>query len=128
MSHSKITKSFELEFQKLLDMKNVKANEHFQLLTTCLRKHNLVYTVEKATPRFFLTHFSNRGGLLLSPHNVHRNAGRIHKCGADIKQFNNAFCIELATNGKVREEHLKKNEMLIQRSGGLLAPINGLER
>ena len=128
MSHSKITNSFQLEFQKLLDLKNVKANEHFQLLTTCLRKHNLVYTVEKANPKFFLTHFSNRGGLLLSPHNVHRNAGRIHKCGADIRQLNNAFCIELATNGKVREEHLKKNEMLILRSGGLLAPINGLER
>ena len=122
MSHSKITKSFELEFQKLLDMKNVKANDHFQLFTTCLRKHNLVYTVEKANPKLFLTHFSNRGGLLLSPHNVHRNAGRIHKCGADIKQLNNAFCIELATNGKVREEHLKNNEMLISELVDSLHP------
>ena len=128
MSHSKITKGFQVEFQKLLDMKNVKANEHFQLLITCLREHNLVYTVEKVNPKYFLTHYSNRGGLLLSPHNVHRNAGRIHKCGADTKQLNNAVCIELAANGKVREEHLKKNDMLIKRSGGLLAPINGSER
>ena len=49
-------------------------------------------------------------------------------CGADTKQLTNALCIELAPHGKLREEHLLKNQRLIDRSKGLLAPINGSER
>ena len=128
MSFSKITPGFQVEVETILNLKGKKANEHFQSLISCLREHQLIYTVDKAHPKLFLTHGANRGGLLLSPHNVHRNAGRIHKCGADTKQLNNAFCIELAASGKTREAHFAKNEMLIKRAGGLLAPINGSER
>ncbi len=125
---SNITTAFEEEFEKLLETKHATANDQFQSLQGCLRTHNCLYSVESINVKFFLTHKANRGGLLLSPHNVHRNAARIHLCGADLKQLNNAICMELAPSGKIREEHLTKNKLLIKRANGLLAPINGSER
>ena len=62
------------------------------------------------------------------PHNAHRNGLRIHTVGADLKQLTNALCMELATTGSRRQEHIDKNEALIKRAGGLLPPINGSER
>ena len=125
---SKVTAEFRKEFKQLLELKSVTANEQFQKLLECLRSHQFLYHVDSINAKFFLVHKANRGGLLLSPHNVHRNAGRIHKCGADLKQLTNALCMELQAHGKVREEHLAKNELLIERAAGLLAPINGSER
>ena len=115
-------------FKSVIELKGLKANEHFQNLLACLKEHNLLYTVANIHPKFFLTHSANRGGLLLSPHNVHRNAARIRKCGADTKQLTNALAIEVAASGMVREQHVAQNDMLIKRAGGLLAPINGCER
>ena len=127
MAVSKLSEEFTSEFQQLLQSKGFAANEHLQSLVACLRKHNYIYTIQ-IHPQFFLTHKANRGGLLLSPHNVHRNAGRIQACGADMKQLTNALCMELPASGPVREDHLAKNRTLIQRAAGLLAAINGLER
>ena len=118
MSHSKITEVFMDMFKSVIELKGLKANEHFQNLLACLKEHNLLYTVANIHPKFFLTHSANRGGLLLSPHNVHRNAARIRKCGADTKQLTNALAIELAASGTVREQHVDQNDMLIKRAGG----------
>ena len=126
---SKITQAFISEFQDCLeDHKDVTANEQLQSSLQCLRKHNLLYIEECINAKHFLTHKANRGGLLLSPHNVHRNGARIHLIGADLQQLTNSLCMELAMSGKLREEHLAKNELLIERAAGLLAPINGSER
>ena len=125
---SRVTPAFRAEFQKLLELRKVTANEHLQALLECLRKHKFSYRVAKIKVEHFLVHKANRGGLLLSPHNCHRNASRIHKCGADLKQLTNALCMELATTGKTRQAHLDKHASLIKRAGGLLAPINGSER
>ncbi|CAK0801675.1 unnamed protein product [Prorocentrum cordatum] len=65
---------------------------------------------------------------MLSPHNVHRNAARIHKFGADSSQLSNVMRVEIAPFGQIRGEQLSKNRALIDRSVGLLAPINGSER
>ena len=126
---TKITEAFKDEFNiALADLKKATANAQLQGLLKCLRKHNLLYVVERINAEFTLTHKANRGGLLLSPHNVHRNGSRIYQCGADLKQLTNALCMELAASGRVREEHLTKNALLIGRAAGLLAPINGSER
>ena len=125
---SQLTEAFKTTFQKLLDSKKMKANEHMDVLMSCLREHKLVYSVSNIEPNFFLTHSSNRGGLLLSPHNVHRNAARIHAAGADMRQLTNAVCIELGVNSPVRWKHVAKNKALVDRADGLLAPVNGSER
>ena len=124
----KITPEFRDEFSKLLELKDKSANEQLQLLVGCLKAHKMIYMVENIEPKFFMTHKANRGGLLLSPHNVHRNGARIAKVGADFKQLTNALCMELSELGPLRDEHIAANATLIARSDGLLAPLNGGER
>ena len=128
MATSNITDGFLAEFGKLIELQKVAPNEHLQRLLSSLDAHNLTYIVDEIHPSKLLTHQANRGGLLLSPHNVHRNAKRIHATGADLKQLTHALCVELQPHGKVREEHIAKNSLLVHRSGGLLAPIHGGER
>ena len=125
---SNVSQQFKEEFAVILNQKDFTPNEQLQSLLDCLRLHHLLYTMEKAVAKLFLVHKENRGGLLVSPHNVHRNALRIYNCGADMKQLTNAVCLELPPSGKLREEHLAKNKALVERAAGLLAPINGSER
>ena len=125
---TQITEAFKKDFSKVLGQKSVKANEHLDSLLAVLREHKLLYRVEKIQPCFFLVHKANRGGLLLSPHNVHRNAARIHSCGADMRQLTNAVCVEMGLNSTLRWEHIAKNRQLVDRANGLLAPLNGAER
>ena len=70
----------------------------------------------------------NLGGLILSPFNSHRNAGKIHRVGADPAQITNAVAMELAAGGPQRAAHVDANNKLIARSNGLLARLNGEER
>jgi hypothetical protein len=94
-----------------------------------LERHKLVYKLETVLPKYFLTHKYNRGGLMLSPHNAHRNAQRLFiSRAADKKQLINAVCFELPPDGPARESHLAANAQLIDRSDGLLAPMTGEER
>jgi len=118
---------FKEEFQKILNLK-MPPNDHMALLVECLKKNHLMHTVENINPNLFLTHKNNRGGLLLSPHNVHRNAAKIHAAGASMKNLTNAVAMELPSQGALRLQHIKKNEELITKAAGLLAPINGGER
>ena len=108
-----LTEDFKTQFSNVLGM-NLKANEHLDSLLAVLREHNLMYRADKIHPKFFLVHKANRGGLLLSPHNVHRNAARIHACGADMRQLTNAVCLELG-NTQLRQEHIAKNKQLVDR-------------
>ena len=62
---------------------------------------------------------------MLSPHNAHRNAARIHAVGADLGQLTNALSVEM---GKLRAAYMNKNKKLIARSKGLLAELNESER
>ena len=65
---------------------------------------------------------------MLSPHNVHRNIFKIHNAGADVEKIVNAVAIEMAKDSTRRAQQIAKNALLIRRSNGLLAPINGSER
>ena len=119
---------FKTEFGAILMLKSISPNEHMQKLMDCGRKHHKIYTIDKVHCKYLIPHKANRGGLLLSPFNVHRNAAGINAVGADVKQLGNAVCMELAHTGPLREEHLKKNMELNKRAACLLADLNGSER
>ena len=128
MSSSKITAAFKAEFAEALRLdKKVPYNELLQTCLDILKKHKLCY-VQTIDASQMLVHHKNRGGLMLSVHNVHANAAVIHTVGADRSQLNNAVCFELADDGEQRTINLAKNEALIQRSNGFLAAINGFEK
>ena len=101
--------------------------ELFQNCMTVLWDFNLPYK-NTVHARFVLCHVENRGKLMLSPLNAHRNAATIFLTGADRKQLSNAVAIELAPNGPDREKNIAANVNLVSRSDGLLAPVNGQER
>ena len=85
---------FATKFQKVLDSPG-KANEGFQGAMTMLREHGYAYPLQNVHPSLFMTHTENRGGLMLSPFNCHRNAAKVHSVGADRKQLSNAVAVEL---------------------------------
>ena len=124
---SRMTEAFKKEFGACLAKKGLPPNEHFSASCATLKKHNMFYKL-KAHPRQFLTHGSNRGGLLISPHNAHKNAADIKKAGADLEMLTNSWCTELPVDGPIRELYISKNAALIERAEGLLAAINGEER
>jgi hypothetical protein len=118
---------FVTAFQRILDSHG-QANDIFQKALAVLAKHSLMYTVSRVKCKYFIPHRNNRGGLLLSPFNAHRNAKRIHKVGADLAQITNAYATELPSAGQHRDAQLTASRNLISRSNGLLAPLNGEER
>ena len=123
-----MTSAFKAEFQAALAAK-VPEGEIYGNCIKILFDHKLAYELADINPRFFLTHKENRGGLMLSPHNAHRNATRLFLSkAADKKYLVNAVCFELPASGPLREEHVAKNKQLISRSSGYLAAVSGEER
>ena len=118
---AQLNELFIRDFRSVLKSKG-SCNEVYQRCMDCMREHKLLYTLQEILCKFFLTHKFNRGGLMLSPHNAHRNGAVIHKGGADKKQLVNAVCIELAPAGKQRDDQIKANVKLIGRSNEMLAP------
>ena len=124
---SRMTPAFTKEFGDELKKHGIPPNQHFASLVDILQKHKMCYKAQ-LNPALFLTHVKNRGGLLLSPHNAHKNAASIKAAGADLSALTNAWCFELAHDGETRRVTFEKNERLIKRAGGLLAEISGDER
>ena len=121
--------TFDAEFKSALSARGVPDGEIYSNCIKVLTKHKLVYKLENVHPRFFLTHRFNRGGLMLSPHNAHRNATRLYLSkAADKKQLVNAVCFELPPIGETREMHIEANLKLVSRAKGFLAPVTGEER
>ena len=125
---SRMSPAFAQEFGECLKKTSMKPNEHFQKLTEILKKHNMCYRSGVLHSRLFMTHSSNRGGLLPSPHNAHKNAASIMSAGANLNELTTTWAIELPHEGARRENIIKKNEALIARAEGLLAKLNGMER
>ena len=75
---SRLTPEFRAEFSTVLKQAKLPVNDLFHLRTEVIKKHELSYTT-KAECKYLLVHKANRGGLMLSPHNVHRNASNIQK-------------------------------------------------
>ena len=128
MSFGKLTDGFHADFTAALALQGKKpTNEVFQECMKVLKDHKVSYTVV-AKPACFLVHKENRGRLMLSPHNAHRNCLSIHKVGADMTQLTNAVAMELPAAGRARDEQFIANERLVKAADGLLPSINSEER
>ena len=128
MSFGKLTDGFQDDFTAALALQGKKpTNEVFQECMKVLNDHKVSYTVV-AKAACFLVHKDNRGRLMLSPHNAHRNCFSIHKVGADMTKLINAVAMELPAAGKARDEQFIANERLVKAAAGLLPCITGEER
>ena len=122
-----MSEAFKAEFSTSLKLQGKPPMEHFLELVAIADKHKMMYVLVDVHCKFFLVHQGNRGGLLISPPNAHKNGADIKACGADLDQLTNAFCFELPEAGPIRAAHLAKNEALVNRAEGLVAPRNGAE-
>lgn len=127
-SSSKMTEAFRREFAACLQLKRKAPMEHYQLLMEILEEHKLKYVLQEVHPKFFLVHLANRDYLMMTPSNAHKRGADIKACGADLQMLTNAVCMELSESGPRRADHIAKNEALVKRAEGILAPLNGQER
>ena len=75
-----------------------------------------------------LVHPSHRSKLGLNPYNVHRNGRMIMQIGCDERQLQNAVLFEISRDATTKAKQIAVNQKLIELSGGLLAPLTGMER
>ena len=112
---SRMSAEFVKEFGICLAKTGIPPNQHFAELVEILKAHKMCYSSSgPLNPKLFLTHSKNRGGLLLSPHNAHKNAANIAAAGADIEALTSAWCVELGMDGPKRQEIVCKNEKLMR--------------
>ena len=125
---SRLSEEFVAEFGELMTKElHMTSGEFFNGGKQILEKHKLLKQVKQILPKYFLTHQENRNRLMLNGRNVHKKGQIIYSIGADRKMLSTAVCVELAPMGPTRISNLEANAVLIQRSDGLLAPINGEE-
>ena len=128
MSFGKLSKEFNTQFQAALAQQGHKpVNEVYQECMKTLWYHKILRK-ETCHPNAFLVHKENRGKLMLSPHNAHRNFLSIKMVGADMTQLTNAVAIELAEEGAARDGQFIANARLVKSAGGLLPAITNEER
>eukprot|EP00434_Breviolum_minutum_P025120 symbB.v1.2.022193.t1/scaffold1958.1/size138524/4 len=77
---------------------------------------------QSVAPEALLIHPSNRGGLMVNPHDVHAKGFSLLQVGPDLSKIRRSVCFEI-TN----QEQVKKNESLASTSN-LLAKPTGKER
>ena len=122
---SKYTPQFMAEFEASLNnVGRLPPIEVHQENMRVLAVHDISY-VQTFHPSQVLCHRKNRGSLMLSPYQAHRNAHTVHRVGADRKQLMNAVALELAADGPQRVANLQANEALVRRSKGLLPEVTG---
>ena len=83
-----LSKEFKDSFQKLLDTTGQSPGIKLEACMAMLRANNIAYKLKAVQPALFLVHNSNRGGLGLSPYNVHQNASKIFAVGASTSNCN----------------------------------------
>ena len=128
MSFEKLSKEFCAQFQAALAQQAHKpVNEVYQECMKIMWAHKIPRK-EIAHPNAFLVHKENRGKLMLSPHNAHRNFLSIKMVGADMTQLTNAVAIELAQAGAARDQQFMANARLVKSADGLLPAITNDER
>ena len=103
------------------------ANEFYLEGMAIMKKHSLVKVERDVHPKYFLTHIENRDKLMLNAKQVHNKGKVIANIGADRNQLSTAIAVEIAPSGPTRVANLEANRKLIEKSNGLLAPMNGQE-
>ena len=102
MAQSRLCPEFDPEFVKQFtaELNAVKpVNSKLQACLKLLHTFKISYVLKKANPNLFLVHKANRGGLGLSPYNVHKNAATIKSVGANKNKLDASVAIELAPSG-----------------------------
>ena len=67
-------------------------------------------------------------GLGVNPHDAHEIIAKVKRIGADIEHLRKATAFELSPFPEEQQAQRNFNVKLVERSGGLLAPISGEER
>ena len=106
---------------------NMTPNEFMHKGLNILEHNKLLRTERKCLAKYFLCHQENRNRLMLNSLQVHKKAAVIASIGADRKQLATAVCVEIAPHGPTRVSNIEANKLLVSRSAGLLAPVNGEE-
>ena len=98
----------------------------FQKSIEVLKRANLLYEL-CLTCDSVMVHPSNRAGLGVNPHEVHRLGQNIYKVGFHIEELN-PYAIEAAIDPQALNAQFEFNRRIINLSNNLLAPISGKER
>lgn len=93
-----------------------------------LLQERIAYTVPDVHPSLFMVHPMNRSKLGVNPFNAHRLGARIKKVGADFQELSKATAFEAMPVEPQRSSQVAFNQALVDRSSGMLAPLNGGER
>lgn len=114
---------------QVLDTMNeaIPINLKWTKIRTILSNHGLCWT-SKEKPSSFGCHPSNRGGMMLSPHDVHAKGSAIISLGADTTKIQASVAFEMATEPLEKAKQLQANHDLVASSQGKLANISGQER
>ncbi len=122
--------TFNNQFVAILkqDQKAVKVNTIFKQAIGLLLECKHAYKMTGVHCKFFFVHPKNRGGLLISWHNAHRNGANIFDVGADKSVLMNAYALEMSNDPKEKARQVAVNESVIKRSKGLLAQPTSYER
>ena len=100
----------------------------FEAITGMLTTHGMLNS-GTASAQDLMVHPMNRNGLGVNAFQVHDVGLRVHRLGWMNSEFTDkSFVFEVAREHKPRTVQLNFNETLVNRSNGLIAPLNGREK
>ncbi|CAE7228312.1 unnamed protein product [Symbiodinium sp. CCMP2592] len=111
----------------IMDDTEVPPNKRLDRLTTFLKENGLAYST-MLCPNDFLVHPHNRGGAMINALDVHDKGQKILELGFRRSLLTDSICFELSPHETQRRVQVEANEALVQKSSGLLAPLQGSER
>ena len=91
------------------------------------KSHSIGYE-ERVDPELMLVHGANRAEFMLNHNDCHERGDAIVDAGVKQPVGGMAYEICPIIGDPLREFHLRRNAEIIERSGGMLAPISGKER
>ena len=74
-----------------------------------------------------LPHPRNRNGIMLNGFNARATASKVLKVGANRGELHGAVSIEFSPFEELRQQQMKANVLLANRSKGMIAPVTGNE-
>jgi hypothetical protein len=111
----------------LKDDPHLPINLKWTQIKALLKGAGLLWTSQEK-PQAFLCHPSNRGGLMLSWHDMHAKGGAILSLGFDKEKLQRSVAFEIAADAATRARQFLANKELTKQAQGLVAPVTGAER
>ena len=111
----------------LEDDPHLPINLKWTQIKALLKGAGLLWTSQEK-PQAFLCHPSNRGGLMLSCHDMHAKGGAILSLGFDKEKLQRSVAFEIAADAATRARQFLANKELTKQAQGLVAPVTGAER